>query len=201
MSKTPIIIVTGLGRCGSTMMMQMLKAGGIEPYADHASSLECSLTTTLPYNHNWLNQCEGKAVKVLDVWRWQVPSQYNAKFIWLQRNLHEQAKSQVKFMTAIGELPPNVNAARLIKKVEKRLAEENIGMYRYLSARPFIALRFEEILQSPLTTARSIGHFIGSDLACNTTLAASAVFTDRPTKCASDLNIELILAMHAEGRI
>lgn len=115
-----IVVVGGFARCGSSMLMRMLRAGGIPALADdQEGGLEYHEAVELPDNHAWLAKADGMAVKVLDPHRCVVPRQYDARFILMRRNVHEQALSQEKFLrTVLPGLPVERGyAARLAKSL------------------------------------------------------------------------------------
>ncbi|QUT04009.1 hypothetical protein KFK14_12720 [Sphingobium phenoxybenzoativorans] len=94
----PIILVAGLGRCGSSLTMQMLAAAGVPTVGDWPD-FEHSSATGLPGNYaEWLPLAKGRAVKALDPHRWTLPGYSNYALIWLSRHPVEQAKSMLKLI-------------------------------------------------------------------------------------------------------
>lgn len=98
------IVVSGLSRCGSSLMMQMLCAGGVPVSCtpgnerisgEHETNIE-------PLRLIALGLTEGKAIKVLDPLNFPLPPGKDYIFIWCHRDYTEQANSMVKFMTALG---------------------------------------------------------------------------------------------------
>ena len=73
-------IVTGFGRCGSTMLMRMLDAGGMPVVADSRASFESELFR-VPKPTDW-QQYRGRAIKVLDPHRWCFPSAQDVRFLF-----------------------------------------------------------------------------------------------------------------------
>ena len=64
-----IVVVTGFGRCGSSLAMRMLCAGGMPVTTDNRDSFEDERVMRLPGDTRWLRECEGRALKVLDPYR------------------------------------------------------------------------------------------------------------------------------------
>ncbi|MBK6831011.1 MAG: hypothetical protein IPG92_09875 [Flavobacteriales bacterium] len=69
-----ITVVSGLPRSGTSLVMQMLAAGGMEPLTDGARAadadnpkgyFEFERVKALPADHHWLEEARGKAVKVI----------------------------------------------------------------------------------------------------------------------------------------
>jgi len=112
--KDKIIVVCGLGRCGSSLMMQMLHAGGLTCTGE-APPYEHPNGAMNHFNARWLTQQTDKATKVLLPHHVKfLPANYY--FIWLERNPLEQAKSTFKFQHIIArnlypDLPPPLKMA------------------------------------------------------------------------------------------
>ena len=71
---SPIYIVSGLPRTGTSLMMQILTSGGIEPLSDDCRPadpsnprgyLEFEPVKRLASDHSWIDQATGKVVKVI----------------------------------------------------------------------------------------------------------------------------------------
>src|SRR5262245_14505758 len=99
-----ITFVSGFPRCGSSMVMQMLKAGGFPLFYDEGreAAYETTLIFKLPGDCAWLLRCQGRAVKLLDPHVYTPPRELSYDVIWLERDPVEQARSQVKLLNALG---------------------------------------------------------------------------------------------------
>lgn len=95
---SPVLFVTGLGRCGTTMVMQMLQAAGV-PCAGTYPAFEDVPVTPSAVDHEWLAQQAGRAVKWIDPTVTRV-RHANGAAIFLSRDPAEQAKSQLKMLGA-----------------------------------------------------------------------------------------------------
>jgi len=97
-----IIIVSGLPRSGTSMMMQMLEAAGIEIVSDHIRKSDednprgyYELEEVKNINNtSWIDNCHGKAVKVISALLQNLPSTKNYKIIFMERDLSEILASQ-----------------------------------------------------------------------------------------------------------
>ena len=182
----PVVVVTGFGRCGSTMLMTMLRAGGI-PFAPGAHPR----TTEHPGLAAGLAAAQpGHVVKLLDPTQpeWILPLAASGwVFLWLDRDLVQQARSWAKLCTGFGigqptrlqqdELRRQWNADRLVV-----LAELPGRVHR---------LRFEDIITRPrdgaLQLARALPEY---DLDLD---AMAAVVHHRTPACRPDLEVEFSL--------
>src|SRR5882757_5861307 len=103
MSDDHVTIVSGLPRSGTSLMMQMLQAGGMQLLTD-------GLRTSDEHNPrgyfehekvkhgrndlSWLEQAGGKAVKVIHLLLPHLPADRNYRVIFMVRNLEEVIASQ-----------------------------------------------------------------------------------------------------------
>jgi hypothetical protein len=111
--KKPIIIVSGLPRSGTSMMMKMLAEGGLPILADEARHadednpngyFELDAVKQLKVgNLKWLKKADGKAVKVISSWLEYLPQEYDYKIIFMERELKEILASQKKMLDHRGE--------------------------------------------------------------------------------------------------
>ena len=103
-----ITIVSGLPRSGTSLMMQMLEAGGMESLTDGERRAdednprgyyELEGVKRLRDNPECLAEAEGKAVKVVSMLLQTLPSDRQYKVIFMHRKLEQIVASQAK-MTA-----------------------------------------------------------------------------------------------------
>ncbi|MFZ5554803.1 MAG: alkaline phosphatase family protein [Bacteroidota bacterium] len=100
-----IIIVTGLPRSGTSMIMQMLRKAGIDLLTDNIKVadqfnphgyFEFSQSQTLSYDKSWLSDAVGKAVKIPPGLIEYLPEYYDYRIIYIKRNFNEILKSCLK---------------------------------------------------------------------------------------------------------
>lgn len=157
-----LIVVCGLARCGTSLVMKMLHKGGIEPLCDPESlhhGYELHDTTLLPDETAWLNDSAGKAVKILDPHRLVLPDDRAYAFILLTRDFREQAKSHTKFVKALGvDVAPGARRG-IEKSLRRDLPIVKRLLASYSQAR-LLAISFEDILADPLGSARLLDDFL-----------------------------------------
>lgn len=155
-----ITIVAGFGRCGSSLVMQMLAAGGMPtPYSSYPS-FEVPKGTRMVTGNLY-----GGALKVLDPHIFRPPHGPAYKIIWIDRDPLEQAKSMVKFMEVIaGPIPGDRQEAieTLRKSFINDRPKTNGLLHSYTQW--IMKLRFESILADPARAARQINEFCGKAL-------------------------------------
>ena len=178
-----ITLISGLGRCGSTMMMHMLAAGGVD-VVGAPPAYEVEEASRIPLSAAWLKSIDGRAVKVLDPhrsWRPMIP----ARVIWLDRDEKEQARSQIKFLRVMG-VPV---AGGSLGKVRAALRADRKRCMAILTGHHRMMFRFEDILADPRREAARLTTFFPAiDVE-----KAAAVVRARDPRCAPDLQIEVDL--------
>ena len=99
------VLVVGLGRCGSSLTMQMLAAGGM-PVHGKAPTYEVEEAMVGRMDRAWLAAQRG-AIKVLEPKRMPslVLDHPGNAIIWLDRDPDQQAKSQAKFLHLVADTP------------------------------------------------------------------------------------------------
>ena len=94
----PIIVVSGLPRSGTSMMMGMLEAGGLELVVDGIRAadednprgyyeLERVKDLAKAEDKSWLVTLQGKGVKVISLLLQHLPEAYNYKIIFMRRSI------------------------------------------------------------------------------------------------------------------
>lgn len=101
------VIVSGLPRSGTSLMMQMLEAGGLAPMADGirtadednpAGYYEWEEIKLLPRNPRIIEKAEGKVCKVISMLLPRLPRIHRYKVIFMDRPIKEIATSQAKML-------------------------------------------------------------------------------------------------------
>ncbi|NVK03182.1 MAG: alkaline phosphatase family protein [Flavobacteriia bacterium] len=106
-NETPTLIVTGWPRSGTSMMMQVLNALGIEVYTDDERSsdesnpkgyFETEEVKKLSYDSSWMDKATGKALKIVVPHLQFLPGDRNYVVIWMSRPTTEIILSQEKML-------------------------------------------------------------------------------------------------------
>jgi hypothetical protein len=113
-AEVSLVVVSGLPRSGTSMMMKMLEAGGFPILTDHVRSAdldnpkgyyEFERVKKLPEgDFDWLAHAGGKAVKIISALLEHLPPGYHYKIIFMQRKMEEILASQ-RQMLIRGEKP------------------------------------------------------------------------------------------------
>jgi len=172
MSST-IVVVSGLPRSGTSMMMKMLEAGGIPPLADGVREAdddnpkgyyEFERVKKLPDDTDWLPEAEGKAVKIITQLLMKLPAGHEYRVVFMRRKIDEILASQKKMLIRRGtykEGGPSDDRMRdiMLKHVDQ--------VFMWMDAQPnleYLAVNYNEMLADPAPTVPRIDEFLGGGL-------------------------------------
>src|SRR5215469_13843537 len=167
-----ITIVSGLPRSGTSLMMQMLVAGGMtalsdgERQADHDNPrgyLEWERIKTLPNDPACIAEGEGKVVKVISKLLLSLPAGHEYRVMFMQRPLPEVLASQDQMLRRRGTYKEGVNPAAIRAAFEKHLAD----VYAWLDARLYVKtlrLGYHDVLREPKEISHKLVEFIEQPL-------------------------------------
>jgi len=114
-----ITIVSGLPRSGTSLMMQMLAAGGMPVLSDGERKadtdnpkgyLEWERVKQLPKDPSLIAEAEGKVVKVISQLMLSLPDGHEYRIVFMQRPLAEVMKSQDEMLKRRGTYEPGGNS-------------------------------------------------------------------------------------------
>ena len=118
-----IVIVTGLPRSGTSLMMQMLAAGGVEPMTDGQRTadednpkgyLETGFwSKNLARDNSWVVDAQGKSIKVIAQLLEYLPAKFNYKVVFMDRDIDEIISSQNTMLNRKSTTGADVDDARL----------------------------------------------------------------------------------------
>jgi hypothetical protein len=171
--KEPIVIVSGLPRSGTSMMMKMLEAGGIMPLTDKIREAD----TDNPKGYYefervkqldkgdtaWLPDAQGKVVKVISALLKHLPADYEYRIIFMRRNMPEILASQRKMLIRRGEDADNMNDETMASLFEKHLQ----STMQWIESQPNVSVlyvHYSDMLADPVPQIKKINEFVGSRL-------------------------------------
>lgn len=167
--KDSIVVVSGLPRSGTSLMMSMLEATGIEPMQDGIREAdidnpkgyyEYERVKKIKDDKAWLPDAKGKVVKMISRLLVELPGDFNFKVIWMRRNIDEIIASQKKMLVRLGTYDPSVkdNEIRrmLLRHVEKTLSWMNAqGNIEHL----FVS--YNKLMEDPKDEVKRLAKFLG----------------------------------------
>lgn len=167
-----IIIVSGLPRSGTSLMMQMLAATDIEIFSDNirpaddnnpAGYYEHERVKGLASDSRWLDRARGRAVKVVSHQLKYLPGNFPCKVIFMVRNLKEIIASQNRMLQRDGKPAGKLNNDELAGLYRKHLAETDAWM----RAQPnieVIRINYNRLLDHPEKELKPLRLFLPQSL-------------------------------------
>jgi len=175
-----VVVVSGVPRSGTSLLMQMLAAGGLPVLVDRARPpdahnprgyFEFEPVKALAKNADWLPQAVGHAVKVVHSLVPALPEGFDYRLVLVRRELAQVVASQDAMLA--GRAPPGPSAQRLAEIYARQLAE----LERWLGGRPgfrVLTLDYGRVLEDPPRAARALDAFLGVGLDTKAMAAAVA---------------------------
>jgi hypothetical protein len=171
-SDKPIIIVSGLPRSGTSMMMKMLAEGGLQTVTDEIRRADDdnpngyfeleSVKSLSDGNFAWLRNADGKVIKVISSLLEYLPSEYTYKVIFMERELKEILVSQKKMLLHRNE-PPKLDDSEMELQFQKHLAAIKAWLVRQANFE-VLYVNFNSLIADPKTMCRQISDFTGTAL-------------------------------------
>jgi len=174
MNQEVITVVSGLPRSGTSMMMKMLEAGGMQPLVDNIRKadednpkgyyeLEKVKELDKSDDKSWLADARGKVVKIISQLLRDLPANYTYKMIFMRRNMNEILASQKQMLVRRGEPTDRISDAELAGLFAKHLQNTE----KWLQEQPNIDVlyvSYNEVLQDPAPYVKQVHEFLGSTL-------------------------------------
>jgi len=167
-----ITIVSGLPRSGTSLMMQMLVAGGMATLSDGErvadtdnprGYLEWERIKTLPNDPACIAEAEGKDDKVISRLLLSLPEGHEYRVIFMQRPLPEVLALQDQMLKRRGTYKDGANPAIISAAFEKHLRE----VYAWLDGKPYVKtlrLPYHDVLSKPKEVSEQLEQFLGFPL-------------------------------------
>lgn len=199
----PVVLVAGLGRCGTTLTMNMLAAGGI-PGAGRSAAYEPDEIKG-DIDPAWLDAQAGRCVKVLDPQINRLPMRSAdspaRRVLWLDRDPRQQARSQAKVAVILGgyQAPNREAMQRWTASLQRDRRRARLAL-SYVGAPIDREFRFEQLLADPETVARKLADWLRPDFGDLDEEAMARVAIPRSPRCAPDLSLEVRLIQEADRR-
>ncbi len=168
-----IAIVSGLPRSGTSMMMQVLSAGGIKALMDEhrpadthnvRGYFEDARAKAIKSDKSWLHEARGKAVKIVAQLLSELPADKKNHYgiIFMVRDLNEVVASQRDMLSAQGKkgsrMPDDVLQNTYINQLQR--ARKLLAIRKI----PTLYVRYTDCINDPAAEASRINAFFGGSL-------------------------------------
>lgn len=187
-------LVAGLARCGSSLTMAMLQAGGL-PVVGCPPVFEVAQFQPQFTDETFLRRCDGRILKWLDPLNTYLPRTLEVgPVLWLDRDHVQQAASFKKLCALWGQ---DLSIQRGGGELPEQLANATSSAVARLSAYGnFTRLSFETILADPLGSASLLArHF--RPLGVLDVRAAASVVKQRLPACQPEMEFSAAAALQS----
>jgi tetratricopeptide (TPR) repeat protein len=169
-----VVIVSGLPRSGTSMLMQMLAAGGLPVLSDDLRQpdednplgyFEYDPVKRLASDSTWLGDAKGKAVKIVAPLLARLPAEIECRVIFIERNLDEILESQARMLARRGEKISDTPARR--ERLKQEYGRLVARVKNFLASRPhtqLLCLDRSAVLRDPQGAAITVNGFLGGHL-------------------------------------
>ncbi len=162
------VLVSGLPRSGTSLMMQILKAGGMELMADGMRTAdpdnpegywEWEEIKTLAQNPQILEKARGKAVKVVSALLRHLPVKHTYRIIFMRRPVSEVVRSQWAMLARRGGVP-KAEEEHLVRTQEMHVTSI-LAALRESKRVELLEVDYPELVASPEGQLPGIVAFLG----------------------------------------
>lgn len=169
----PVIIVSGLPRSGTSMMMKMLDAAGVPIMTDAVRTAdednpkgyyeyERVKDLEKETDKSYVKEGRGKALKVISWLLKDLPDENAYKIIFMRRDLNEVIASQNKMIQRRGEVD-NSDDAMMKDAYLNHLASVRI-LSRKRDNFEMIEVRYDDAIKDARAAANAVNAFLGGRL-------------------------------------
>ncbi len=161
-----IIIVSGLPRSGTSLMMQMLDNGGLEVVTDNIRTpdtdnprgyYEYEQVKKIKQDKTWLPATRGKVIKMVSQLLYDLPPNERYKIVFMERSLDEVLRSQEKMLARLGRpAAPRDEIERAFKAHLERLR----GWLAQQSNMELLYISYNELMAAPEVHAERLKAFL-----------------------------------------
>ena len=168
-----IIVVSGLPRSGTSMMMKMLEATGFNILTDNFRTADENnpggyyeferVKKLKEGDFDWLPLASGKVVKIISALLEFLPNRYQYKIIFMSRDMDEILASQKRMMVRNGKPDDQISDEKLAEVYEKHLKKVEAWLERQPNM-SILYVSYNHILQNPQPSLSQINQFLGGNL-------------------------------------
>jgi hypothetical protein len=171
-----ITIVSGLPRSGTSLMMQMLDAGGMAVLSDGERKadtdnpkgyLEWERIKQLPKDPSVIAEAEGKVVKVISQLVLSLPAGHEYRIVFMQRPLPEVLKSQDEMLRRRGNADSVASSSEATYAIEEAFQKHLLEMNKWVAGQEnikMLRLHYHRVLREPKPVAEEVAAFLQAPL-------------------------------------
>jgi len=164
-----VMIVAGLPRSGTSMMMQMLAAAGLEPYTDQRRAadednprgyFEHENAARLRQDASWIPEARGKVVKIVAHLLPHLPPGEEYRIVFMHRNPEEVVASQRAMLARLGRAGGKLDDRILARTYTRQLVRVQTWFERRRQIQ-VLAVNYADALRDPANASARLARFLG----------------------------------------
>ena len=165
-----ITIVSGLPRSGTSLMMQLLVAGGREALTDAKRAadednplgyLEFEKAAELAKDTSWLQQGRGKVVKIVAQLLPHLPANEHYQIIFMERDLTEVIASQKAMLARRSRRGAELEEQKLRETYTTQLNRVHTQLARRPEVR-LLTVNYSDLVADPIAQVSALAEFLGA---------------------------------------
>lgn len=172
--KNEVIVVSGLPRSGTSLMMQILEKAGLEILVDQTRPADMDnprgyyeyepVKYLKDGDRSWIQQAKGKGIKIISHLLFFLPPQYKYKIVFMRRKLSEIVASQNAMLQHLGkEETKSISEADLIGVFSKHLHDVTGWLAGQENVRT-IFVDYNELIKYPAESLVPVERFLALPL-------------------------------------
>jgi hypothetical protein len=167
-----VTVVSGLPRSGTSLMMQMLGAGGMPVLSDGMRAadednprgyLELEAVKRTRKDATWLSEAHGKAVKVIHLLLRNLPPDRAYRVVFMRRPVAEVVASQRAMLERSGRQGARLPDDKLAALLEAQARDTQAWMARQPHLR-VLTVDYRDCIEQPGEVAARVNAFLGGGL-------------------------------------
>ena len=167
-----ITVVSGLPRSGTSLMMQMLHAGGMPVLTDNLRTpdannpqgfLEYEKVKALKKDNSWMGEAEGKVVKIVSHLLQSMDMKFQYQVVFMVRDVDEVVSSQASMLERLGKTSSQAPTESLLRHYARHLAEIRAWLDAQPNFRVLYVYHRDAVLNTEREAAR-LNDFLGGRL-------------------------------------
>jgi hypothetical protein len=193
----PVYVVSGLPRSGTSMMMRMLEAGGIAPFADGERTADVDnpdgyyefrrvMDLENDPDRSWVRGARGRALKVISFLLRFLPDDNAYRIVYMRRHLDEVLQSQDKMLDRLGRAAPGGD----LEAMKEAYRNDIVAARLFARKQPnmeMMELQYADAVADPAAAARGVNAFFGGrlDEAAMAAAVRSELYRNRAPRAGS----------------
>jgi len=178
----PVVIVSGLPRSGTSMMMRMLEGGGVPIMSD--AEREADIDNPKGYfeyervkdleketDKSYVREGRGQALKVISFLIKDLPDDNDYRVIFMRRDLDEVLTSQGKMIDRLGSSDSSADDEAMKEAYRNDIVRTRL-MCKKNPHMELIEIHYSETVDNPAASAHKVNAFLGGALDTSAMLAA-----------------------------